>query len=272
MGRRGGRAHHSGQGVETGVVRCLGCHAVYQFPVLLPSGNPYDAMTAGTYFSGHDQQKKVRAGEAIARRAEEMLGCKGKLLDVGCGRDELLQGARRQGWKVAGVDMTPWTPPDGDSAIEVSSLENARSFEEQYEVVVLAGILEHVYDPAAALARVREALVPGGLVYIDVPNECSLWSYAGRAYMRARGRNWAVNLSPTFSPFHVIGLCPRSLGRLLENTGFDVRRLEQYSLSNRLGNRPGALARLEHLASSAMLGLGHALGMGAGMICWAARR
>jgi hypothetical protein len=72
-------------------------------------------------------------------------------------------------------------------------------------------LLEHLYDPADCLRRVHD----GGLVFIDVPNECSLFTRLGNAYMRLRGRPWAVNLSPTFPPFHVVGFCPSSLRRLL---------------------------------------------------------
>jgi SAM-dependent methyltransferase len=271
IGRRGGRAHHSGSGVETGVVRCLGCHAVYQCPVLLPSANPYEDLPAADYFRGHDPHSKRRAGASLARQAYELLGRRGSLLEVGCGRGELLSGARDEGWTVAGIEMTAWGVPEPGLSIEVAAVDNARSLEGQYDVVVLAAILEHLYEPVRALRRVRDALSPGGLVYIDVPNECSLWARAGNAYMRVRGRDWAVNLSPTFPPFHVIGLCPRSLRRLLAETGYAALQLKLYSLSSRVPGQRGLVGKLEGAGSTAGLALGQALGMGAGMTCWATR-
>jgi len=272
LGRRGGTAHHLGSGVESEVVRCLRCHGVYPRPFLLPSGNPYEGLSPGEYFRGHDPQSKKRAGASLARRAHGFLGRKGRLLEIGCGRGELLRGAREEGWTVAGVEMTAWATPEPGLPIEIAALADARSLERHYDVIVLAAILEHVYEPAGALRRVRDALAPGGLVYIDVPNECSLWARAGNAYMRARGRDWAVNLSPTFPPFHVVGFCPRSLRYLLAETGYTERQLELYSLSNRFVDRPGLLGRLERAGSAAFLTLGQAFGMGAGMICWATRR
>lgn len=191
-------------------------------------------------------------------------------MDVGCGRGELLRGARDEGWRVAGIDMTSWDTPDPEMPIEVATVADARALDGRYDVVLLAGILEHLYEPVAALRRVRDALVPGGLAYIDVPNECGLWSRVGNLYMHARGRDWAVNLSPTFPPFHVVGLCPASLRYILEVTGFEVQRLELYSLDNRLAE-DGGVGRLEREASAAILALGQALGMGAGIICWASR-
>jgi len=236
--------------------------------MLLPSGNPYEGLSADEYFSGHDSQSKKRAGASLARRAHELLGRKGRLLEIGCGQGELLRGARDEGWTVAGIDMTAWETPSPDLQIEIATLADADSLDHQYDFIVLAAILEHVYEPAAVLRRVRDALVVGGLVYIDVPNECSLWARAGNTYMRARRKDWAVNLSPTFPPFHVVGFCPRSLRYLLTLTGLAVRQLELYSLSNRLPSRPGLLMALERAGSSAFLTLGQALGMGAGMTCW----
>jgi hypothetical protein len=90
--------------------------------------------------------------------------------------------------------------------------------------------------------------------------------------MRARGRDWAVNLSPAFPPFHVVGFCPKSLRFLLDRTGFATRELLLYSLDNRLAPKTGLLRRLEHFGSSAVLGLGQAMGMGAGISCWGERR
>jgi SAM-dependent methyltransferase len=155
--------------------------------------------------------------------------------------------------------------------VEVASVEEAQSLDgnQKYDVVLLAAILEHLYDPAACLSRVRRCLADDGLVFIDVPNECSLWSRTGNAYFRLRGRDWATNLSPTFPPFHVVGFCPTSLRRMLLSCGFSVESLRSERWSNALPARRGLLAKLEHLGSSAVLSAGQVLGMGAGITCWA---
>ena len=105
-------------------------------------------------------------------------------------------------------------------------IENCKSLDETYDVVLLAAILEHLYDPMETLRRVRNALRPGGLLFVDVPNEASLTMRIGNIYMRARGRNWAINLSPTFPPFHVVGFSPASLRKALNSVGFDIHSLE----------------------------------------------
>jgi SAM-dependent methyltransferase len=248
---------------------------VYPQPSLLPDRNPYDAYSSGDYFHAHDLSRKGEAGRQLARRAAELLGRKGSLLELGCGRGELLVAAREEGWQVAGVDMTAsWAGSAADVPVEVAPVEAARSLErpESYDVIILAAILEHLYDPARCLDRCHRALAPGGLIFIDVPNECSLWTRAGNAYMRLRGKDWAINLSPTFPPFHVVGFCPASLRRLLDRCGFDVVELTSQRWQNELPRRPGVLAQIERIGADAVLTLGAALGMGAGLTCWARKK
>jgi SAM-dependent methyltransferase len=274
LGIRGGAAHVDGKGEPATIVRCRSCHLVYTRPTLLPIGNPYAGHAPGDYFHSHETSQRFDMGVAIARQATRHLGRVGTLLEVGCGQGGLLRGARTVGFDVRGVEMTPGfaAQAPADLPIEVAPLEQAETLKRTFDVIVLAAILEHVYDPILCLDRVREALVPGGLVFIDVPNECSLWSKVGNAYMRMRGRRWAVNLSPTFPPYHVIGFCPRSLTRLLDQCGFDTVELIVHRWGNDLPKRPGLVAWAEHQAAELVLSAGQALGMGMGINCWARRR
>lgn len=272
LGLRGGKSHHRKLGLETTIVRCRHCHLVYPRPFLLPDGNPYEAYSSDQYFRGHEAASKTASGRSLANTATALLGKKGRLLELGCGRGELLRGAREEGWEVAGVDMTAsWAGRSFDLEVEVAPVEAARSLErpEAYDVVLLAAILEHLYDPAQCLRLVHRALADGGIIFIDVPNECSLWTRVGNAYMRSRGRAWAVNLSPTFPPFHVVGFCPKSLHVILERCGFGVIEMVTHRWGNDLPSGPGVLAAMERWAADAVLGVGARLGMGAGINCWA---
>ena len=274
LGSRGGDAHRSGLGVRTSVVRCRTCHGVYPRPFLVPTGNPYAEHSTDDYFRLHERATKVKSGEELAERARELVGRSGRLLELGCGEGGLLVGARRIGWTVRGVEMTEAfarrTHLEGIE-IELASVEACRSLDEQWDAVLLAAILEHLYDPRACLARVFRALAPGGVAFIDVPNECSLWTRLGNIYMRARRREWAVNLSPTFPPYHVVGFCPRSLRWLLDDIGFDVVDIRTHRWSNALPETGSLLGRIERSAAEAALSLGAWLGSGAGITAWARR-
>ena len=274
IGPRGGRAHREEKGVETQVVRCRDCGVFYTDPTLIPVSNPYAKESAAEYFHLHDSRKKVLHGEMLAAFAEKILGNSGKMLELGCGRGELLKGAASRGWEVRGVEMTEDFAAVARSSgidVECSAIEGCKSLDQVYDVVLLAAILEHLYDPLQTLKRVRDALRPGGLVFIDVPNELSLTMRIGNIYMRARGRRWSINLSPTFSPFHVVGFSPTSLRQTLTAVGFRVHTLVVPKWNNDLPQGKTINQKLERTALSLVQSIGERLGMGDGITCWAVK-
>jgi len=260
--------------VETQVVKCSDCDVFYTHPTLIPESNPYAKEAANEYFHFHDSEQKVVQGEALAAFAEKCLNGPGRMLELGCGRGELLVGAANRGWTSFGVEMTrdfASVSRQHGVQVECSSIEDCKSLDQTYDVILLAAILEHLYDPIESLKRVRNALRPGGLVFIDVPNESSLTMRLGNLYMHARGRDWSINLSPTFSPFHVVGFSPASLRKTLESLGFRIHTLTAPKWGNALGEGSTVSAKLERTALSVVQTLGERIGMGDGITCWAIR-
>ena len=275
LGARGGAAHHALSGVETNVVKCKDCKVIYTHPTLIPETNPYESKTAEEYFQLHDEQQKVLQGEQLAAFAEKILGRPGRILELGCGRGELLKGAANRSWTAFGVEMTEdfiRVARSQGVEIEYSSIENCKSLDQTYDVVLLAAILEHLYDPMETLRRIKNALRPGGLLFIDVPNEASLTMRIGNLYMRARGKNWVVNLSPTFAPFHVVGFSPTSLRNTLDSIGFEIHTLDVPKWRNALPRAVTTEQKIERLGLSVVQYIGSLLGMGDGITCWAVRR
>ena len=275
LGARGGRAHRDGKGAETAVVQCASCGLLYARPTLVPRSNPYDIHGADEYFIAHDASMKMRRGDELATFAERVLGGKGTLLELGCGRGEFLTGVANRGWDVHGVEMTADYARDAGARgidVECNTIEDCTALDRTYDVVLLPAILEHLYDPMACLRRVRAALRPGGLVFIEVPNEMSLAMHAANLYMRLRGRDWAINLSPTFAPFHVVGFSPVSMRTAIERAGLSVRVIEVVRYDNAVPVAATWLDRLERAGWRRIQALGARIGMGDGITCWAERR
>lgn len=274
IGLRGGQSHRQGKGVETSIVKCVECDLLYTYPTLIPESNPYERESAEEYFQIHDAEKKIKQGEELAKFAESVQGGIGKMLEIGCGRGENLVGAAGRGWKVYGIEMTPeYAQIAQDSGIEIenSSVEESRSLNEKYDVILLAAILEHLYEPLETLKRIKEALRPGGLVFIDVPNELSLTMRAGNLFMKARRRQWVINMSPTFAPYHVVGFSPFSLRLALEKAGLRIHTLELPRWLNPVRKNSGLAKKTEYYVFETVQRLGSAVGMGDGIVCWAIR-
>jgi SAM-dependent methyltransferase len=266
IGARGGDAQREKKGEKTYIVRCRVCTLLYTFPRMLPLINPYSA--PDEYFAGHDSEQKIKFGEAISREAETILGHSGSILELGCGRGEFLIGARRAGWQVSGVEMTAEFARHAESAgvsVERATIEECETLNraDAFDAIVLAAVLEHLYEPLDVLRRAFHALRPGGLLYIEVPDELSLAMRVGNLYMRLRGRRWSINLSPTFPPYHVVGFSPSSLHYALSSVGFITHRMLSMNYDLSAGNA------FERRMLSLIQSIGLRLNMGDAIQCWA---
>jgi SAM-dependent methyltransferase len=198
--------------------------------------HPVDAsleyVDANEYFKHHDAEGKVENFRAIIAEAGRIAGRQGVLLDVGCGRGEALAAARDAGWTAVGVDTSKEFVAHARQQYgvdaRVGSLSSMRFASASHTAVLLSAVLEHVFDPLDLLRECSRLLEPGGVLYIQVPNEEGLYYRLGNLYMRALGRDWVVNLSPTFSPFHVHGFSPRSAGFAVRRSGLFPVKVQTY--------------------------------------------
>ncbi|MDP2270215.1 MAG: methyltransferase domain-containing protein [Archangium sp.] len=274
LGMRGGSAHRRQVGIETNVVRCKRCNLLYTRPTLVPDGNPYEEESVDSYFAHLHDDITLARGYHYAETAQKLLGAPGRMLEVGCGLGLYLQGARERGWKVRGVDFTSaFVESAAKRGIEVECAGplDSKFLDEQYDCILLVNILEHLYEPREVLARVFKALRPGGVVAIGVPNELGLTARAGNLYFKTQGKPWAMNLSPTFPPFHVIGFSPQSLRFGLEQAGLEVVALETVLGYNDMEKATTLRGRVESAALSAILRTAQVIGQGDALDCWARR-
>jgi SAM-dependent methyltransferase len=105
--------------------------------------------------------------------AGSVLGGRGRLLDVGCGRGEYLQAFRDLGFDVAGVDISPRAPALAPGyPVEVADLDRGPvPFPPQsFDFLFSKSVVEHSRDPVALLARARAALRPGGTAVVMTPS------------------------------------------------------------------------------------------------------
>lgn len=105
----------------------------------------------------------------------------GALLDIGCGTGNFLDECQRAGWKVAGIE-----PSEGARKIALDVTENispsiAEHKGNNYNVITLWHVLEHLSDLNGSLEKIREMLGTNGTIFIAVPN---YKSYDGQFYSK----------------------------------------------------------------------------------------
>ncbi|HEV7394866.1 MAG TPA: methyltransferase domain-containing protein [Pyrinomonadaceae bacterium] len=229
----------------------------------------------GVYFEHHDVEQKSSGAAHLLRQAESLIGSKGRLVDVGAGRGEILRAAKIAGWEATGIEPSTVF---AEYAAKYSGLEVLRKPLEEcglddnsIDTVILAAVLEHLYNPNEVIREIARILRPGGALFIDVPNEAGLYFRVGNLYQRLRGRDWVVNLAPTFAPFHVFGFTPKSLKALLSKHGFEVRKWYVYPGTSFVPPHGGLVGSLEQYASKLVTTLSKIGNLGTYIETWAVR-
>jgi SAM-dependent methyltransferase len=213
--------------------RCERCHAVSQ-PALIggaPLAELYRAMEDAAYLD-EEAGRRVTANRLLDLVARHPGG---RLLDVGCGHGLLLDEARRRGYEVEGLEISEGAAAHAGGRLglpvrEVPLETLGAQDEARWDVVVLADVLEHLEDPAAALARCHALLTPGGELVVVTPDPSS------RAARLAGSRWWG------YLPAHTILLPRATLRDLVAGTGLLISRDVPYVRTFSLGYWMAGLA------------------------------
>lgn len=160
-------------------VACQGCGLVWSDPRPHDTRQFYEQDYRRAYKGTFEPRPKhvLRAGRvALGRRDRilDLLRPGQRVLDVGSGGGEFSYLLTQLGQSVTGVE-----PNVGyaEYAMREYPLNIVRGFigeaplaPASFDLVTIWHVLEHTDDPAAVLRRLREVLVPGGMLVVEVPN------------------------------------------------------------------------------------------------------
>jgi 2-polyprenyl-3-methyl-5-hydroxy-6-metoxy-1,4-benzoquinol methylase len=161
----------------------------------------------------------VKASQRLAEHRSPV-----RLLDIGCGAATLLGTLKKRGFDVWGFDASSEAAAvaRADQGIQVitgTRLQNAKFPGENFDIVTLFHVVEHLPDPRDLLEEVRRILHPAGRVVLQVPNIESWQS-------RLCGLRWyGLDI-----PRHVINYSSQSMRQLLSDSGFRARRVRHFNL------------------------------------------
>lgn len=169
----------------------------------------------------------------------------GRLLDIGCGNGRLMYVARRAGWDVKGLELSPvmakLVRKRLGAAVVVADFTDVAPEDidaGKFDVICLRHVLEHLPNCLLAMRKIKALLATRGYVLIELPNVESVSKKLKRLLTRCGLRK------PVYPEDMAIGhaneFCRASFEYLLGATGFELVRWETYSrkpLSNVIYNR-----------------------------------
>lgn len=194
---------------------CCGCGHLQQWPPVSPELMANHYRTVATYeLFGEPEALRVAPPSRHAKRflslANDIGLTPGRVYEVGSASGEMLNQFRRLGWEVRGCDPSSSA---GKQAKAIFGIDVDLGFEEDImpnqknlDLILICHVLEHLYNPAAALARFHAALRPGGHLLLEVPCATAPDSL----------------LPGWFSFEHLHYYRSEILERLLNQTGFEI--------------------------------------------------
>lgn len=195
-------------------------------PTPAPAGGAAPATTPTDRFDyvGFEARFRGESGSILSAQRDRylaLLAAHAPVLDIGCGRGELLEVLGGEGVAAVGVDLNAEMVAEargrGLDAHHADAVEWLRGQgEHSLGAIISVHVVEHLeLNPLIELLELAASrLVPGGILVAETPNPASL-IVLGNSYI----------LDPT----HVRPLHPSLLTFLCERAGFRHVRLEFYS-------------------------------------------
>lgn len=156
----------------------------------------------------------------------------GVLLDLGAAGGELGSAVRDHFERTIGfeynVDCVGQLAGRFDQIV-IADLEKVKSLPRNVRAIVLADVIEHLRDPAAALKLVRGALADDGHMFVSVPNIANITVRLGLLFGVFEYRDRGI-LDFTHLRFYTM----RTIKREVENAGFHIEEIRGSSVPLRL--------------------------------------
>ena len=189
----------------------------------------YYQAAVGSYEIEYDSEEILYFKNKIEERAyiiEQNLSASNnrRFLDVGCGEGWALNNYKEKGWEVDGLDYSDFGCEKFNSSCQenlivgniYSNLKKLIEEKEQFSVVWIDNVLEHVTAPEFLVNEIKAIIEPGGILVIEVPNDFSFIQKHAIDKKLVDNEFWVV------TPDHLSYFNKEGLNNLLSSSGYQT--------------------------------------------------
>ena len=140
----------------------------------------------------------------------------GKLLEVGCASGGFLKAAKDEGWEAVGIEISDELAALGRGlGLDIRTCDICKPGlpNEQFDVIAMNMVIEHLPSPTTAVRVSLGLLRPGGALWLHTPN------YASTAIRMSRD-------GYTYPSAHPSCFTPATLRKLCADAGFEIKYLK----------------------------------------------
>ena len=225
-------------GISTSVMKCKNCDLIFSNPQPVPFdmqdhyGLPPEDYWKPEYF---DVDEKYFADQMLTTKKLTVFKQGMKALDIGAGLGKCMISLERGGYDAYGFEPSHPFYQKAVEKMKISPDKLKRGMIEEidypdnfFDFVTFGAVLEHLYDPSAAIQKSLRWLKPGGLMHIEVPSSNYLLPKIFNFYFRLGGSNYVNNLSPMHIPFHLYEFGLKSFKIHSEQHHYEIAHHEYY--------------------------------------------
>lgn len=158
----------------------------------------------------------------IRYRVKEVQSFKkgGKLLDIGCGAGRFIKLAKEFDFNVEGTELSKFASKYVEDKLSVpchqGQLEDMQLKDNDYDIVTLWHVIEHLPDPLKVLKQIHRTLKDKGLLFVATPNE-DFWYMRKNPKRADRVREDLIKVEG-----HLYFFTAETLKKMMEKAGFKV--------------------------------------------------
>jgi SAM-dependent methyltransferase len=216
LSRSQGRWPRTKRGIAVTVCRCRSCELIFADPLPIPRTlSDHYGLPPESYWKNVDYNPAPGYFGRQIETAKRLLDFRSdiKAIDVGIGLGKAARVMREAGFDVFGLE--PSEPfyrkamellGADDRRFQLAAMEDAEFEAGGFDFVTFGAVLEHLYDPDAALAKAMRWLRSGGVAHAEIPNSRHLVGRLINAYYRLLGTGFVTNISPMHVPLDRRGL------------------------------------------------------------------
>ena len=221
------------------IVSCSNCDLSWLSP--RPTTEGYAEVYNDEHYFGSDEASPENYQELVSQRLfyyrRRVQGLKGlikkneplSILDYGAATGNFVAVARKEGHLCEGIEFSEDARLTAMNSLGIKLLsadESQTLNHEQFDVVHMNHVLEHMPNPLEHLKWCRDILNEDGLLSIEVPNQFDNDLDRVRRFLKVGGRQKNFN---SYSLHHTYFFTSTSMKRLMQESGFEIIQIRTFN-------------------------------------------
>lgn len=225
-------------GVSVSVLKCRDCGLIFSNPQPVPFdvqdhyGLPPEDYWKPEYFK---VDEKYFDHQIITTKKLSQFTAGMKALDIGAALGKCMIALENAGYDAYGFEPSVPFYQKAIEEMKISSdklklgmIEEVDYPDNFFDFITFGAVLEHLYNPSAAIQKSIRWLKPGGLIHVEVPSSNYLIPKIFNFYFGLGDSNYVNNLSPMHVPFHLYEFGIESFRRHSSQNGYEIIHDEYY--------------------------------------------